>query len=304
MDTNIVNKVACGATPPVVIPPAPAPIYSGSSGSFAILPLIDVIKIPSPLALPQGAGPVTYTYTVKNIGKVPMIGIGVKDNLCSPITYVSGNGVNNPPTTNSSLDIGKSWIFSCTKTVSKTETNTATAHGQAGGWDTYHTTNATVVVGASTVPPLIHVVKIPDVSLLPVGGGAVTYTYTVTNPGTVPLSDVSITDNKCTGLPTRISGHPGDVNHNDLLDPGEIWTFTCQTNLTQTTTNVGTAEGDANGLTAIDFAQATVAVLTPSLPNTGFGPMSTAAMWNLLTVIDTITLVGALGYLFRKQRVH
>lgn len=56
----------------------------------------------------------------------------------------------------------------------------------------------------SIVPPLIHLVKTPNVFVLPIGGGTVTYTYLVTNPGTEPLHDVSITDNKCTGLPGRV----------------------------------------------------------------------------------------------------
>jgi hypothetical protein len=246
---------------------SPTSSSGGNSGSFAPLPLINITKIPYPLALPNGPGLVNYTYTVTNIGVVPMIGVWVKDNKCDSVKFVSGDTNNN-----SVLDLNETWIYRCTKTVSVTETNTATAHGQANGWDGYDTANATVVVGASLTPPLIHLVKVPSVFTLPVGGGAVTYTYTVTNPGTVPLSDVSITDDKCTGLPGRVVGHPGDLNKNDLLDPGEAWKFTCQTNLTQTTTNIGTAVGHANDLIAVDLSPATVVVATPNLPSTGFPP--------------------------------
>ncbi len=51
--SNIITRATC-----VVPPPAPIP-----GGSFAPLPLIDLTKIPNPLTLPGGAGPVTYTYT-------------------------------------------------------------------------------------------------------------------------------------------------------------------------------------------------------------------------------------------------
>lgn len=243
-----------------VLPPS-----GGGAYYNAPLPLINVTKIPSPLNLPGGAGSVTYTYTVTNLGIVPMRGVWVKDDKCVDVKFVSGD-----TNSDSQLDTTESWIYTCSKTLAKTETNTVTAHGQANGWDGYDIANATVVVGAPIVPPLINVIKKPSVFVLPAGGGAVTYTYTVTNPGIVPLSDVSITDNKCTGLPGRVVGHPGDLNKNNLLENNETWTFTCQTNITQTTTNIGTAVGHANGLIAIDLSPATVAVAAPSLPNTGF----------------------------------
>ncbi len=52
--------------------PPPAPVQSGGGASNALLPLIKVIKIPSPLSLPGGSGSVTYTYTATNIGPIPM----------------------------------------------------------------------------------------------------------------------------------------------------------------------------------------------------------------------------------------
>ena len=288
--SNIITKATC-VTPP---PPPLSVSNTSNSSSFAVLPLIDLIKIPNPLALPGGAGSVTYTYTATNIGTVPMIGVWVKDDKCANVGYISGD-VN----TNNILDVGEAWKYTCAKIVSSTETNTATTHGQSSGWDVFRTANATVVVGASIVPPLIHIVKTPGKFLLPAGGGAVTYSYAVTNPGTVPMHDVSITDDKCTGLPGRVVGHPGDINKNGLLDPGETFHFTCQTNLTQTTTNIGTAEGHANGLTAIDFAPATVVVAAPGLPNTGFPPESSQ---NVAVVAGILALaVISAGVLLKKR---
>lgn len=287
LNNTHVTKATC-----VAPPPAPVSINTGGS-SFAILPLLDLTKIPSPLALPAGPGTVKYTYVAKNIGTVPMIGAWVKDDKCAPLNYVSGD-----TNSNNILDVGESWTYTCTKTVSKTETNTATAHGQSNGWDVYRTANATIVVGASIVPPLIHVVKTPSTFLLPAGGGPVTYSYSVTNPGIASLHDVSITDDKCTGLPGRVIGHPGDVNKNGLLDPGEVWQFTCQSNLTQTTTNIGTAQGHANGLTALDFAPATVVVTSPGLPNTGFPPETTRT---IAIAVAAIILAVAIGLAIKRR---
>lgn len=242
---------------------------SGGGSSFAILPLINLTKVPSPLALPAGPGLVTYTYVAKNIGVVDMIGAWVKDDKCSDVKYVSGD-----TNTNNVLNVKESWTYTCTKLVSQTETNAATAHGQSSGWDVYDTANATVVVGSALVPPLIHLEKVPNVFALPAGGGPVTYSYLVTNIGTVPMSDVTISDDKCDSLPARVVGHPGDLNKNDLLDTNETFQFTCQTNLTKTTTNTGTATGHANGFTSVDYSSATVIVAAPGLPNTGFSSES------------------------------
>jgi hypothetical protein len=276
---------------------SPTSSSGNNNGSFAPLPLINITKIPYPLSLPGGPGVVNYTYTVTNIGVVPMIGVWVKDNKCDSVKFISGDTNND-----SVLDLKETWIYRCTKTVSATETNTATAHGQANGWDGYDTANATVVVGTSLTPPLIHLVKVPSVFTLPIGGGAVTYTYTVTNPGTVPLSDVSITDDKCTGLPGRVLGHPGDLNKNDLLDPGEAWQFTCQTNITQTTTNIGTAVGHANGLIAVDLSPATVVVADPNLPSTGFPPEVKNTPWNII-IPSGIFIVLFSFYFARKKQL-
>lgn len=230
-------------------------------------PLIDVVKTASPLSLPAGPGSVTYTYTLRNIGTVPVTNVTLVGDTCSPITNPTGDTNNN-----AKLEVSETWVYHCTTTLNATHTNTVVATGWANGISATDIANATVVVGAPIIPPLIHVVKRPNVFLLSAPGGAVTYTYTVTNPGTAPLSDVSITDNKCTGLPGRVTGHPGDLNNNNLLESNETWSFACQTNLTQTTTNIGTAVGSANGLTATDFSLATVVVAAPKLPNTGLSP--------------------------------
>ena len=297
---NTITKATCVVPPPVPTPPAPS---AGSSGSFSLLPLIDVTKIPSPLNLPGGAGFVTYTYTATNIGPVPMSNVWVKDNKCSPVTFISGDSNNDLM-----LDKNESWAYSCTKIVSQTETNTATARGFYNGWDAYDTTPATVIVGLPVAPPLIHIVKKPSVFVLPSGGGVVVYSYTVTNPGTVPLSNVSVIDNKCTGLPGRVVGHPGDLNKNNLLESNESWSFTCQTNLTKTTTNIGTAEGHGNGLTAIDFSPATVVVLGGqvlgvSFPDTGLPPFNGSTPWHIIIPMGVFVALLSFYLALKKQAI-
>lgn len=240
-----------------------APSSGGGIYTPPVAPLIAVVKVPSPLALPDGPGPVTYTYTLRNTGTVPVSNLTMVDDTCSPIVFVSGDTNND-----SKLDVSETWTYNCSKTLSATHTNIVTATGWFNSVSATDIATATVVVGVPIVPPLIHVTKVPSPLALPAGGGVVTYTKKVTNPGTVPLSNIKIADDKC-GTVKYISG---DANNDSKLDPTETWIYTCQTNLTKTTTNTVTVSGQANGLTARDFAIATVIVATPKLPNTGFTP--------------------------------
>ena len=150
-------------------------------------PLIDVIKVPSPLALPNGPGPVTYTYTLRNIGTVPVTDVTMVGDTCSPITLYSGD--NNA---NSILETNETWVYRCSTNLNETHTNIVVATGRANGITATDIATATVVVGAPIVPPLIHVTKVPSPLALSAAGGAVTYTEKITNPGTVALRTMSI----------------------------------------------------------------------------------------------------------------
>ncbi len=280
--------------------PPPAPSGGGGGGSYSppVPPLINILKIPNPLALPGGPGSVTYTYTVTNIGTVAMNNVTVADNKCASVNFISGdtNG-------DSNLQTNETWIYRCTVSVNQTTTNIVTATGHGSGLTAIDTAEAIVVVGAPLVPPLIHIVKVPDPLTLPAGGGNVVYRYAVTNPGIVALSDVGVTDDKCTGLPARVADHPGDLNKNNLLDPNEKWSFTCSSKLTKTTINTATAKGSANGFTVADIAYATVVVAAPKLPNTGIGPDDKNIPWNIIVSTGIIASLFLLYATRRKQTV-
>lgn len=112
--------------------------------------------------------------------------------------------------------------------------------------------------------PKIHLEKTADQKTLPAGGGEVTYTYEVTNPGKLGLTDVKVTDDKCS--PVKFEG--GDDNKNKKLDPDETWTYSCTMEVTETTTNKATATGkfcSCNEI-ATATAEATVTVLPPTPP--------------------------------------
>ena len=149
-------------------------------------------------------------------------------------------------------------------------------------------------------PPLINVVKTPAPLALTSGQGSVTYTYRVTNPGKVALSNVSVSDNKV----STVKYVSGDINADSLLQPSETWVYTSQMILKATTTNTATAKGTANGMTATDIAIATVVVTTPVVvvPTVAGGqlPKTGTPWYNLLLAGAALALIGAVGWRTRK----
>ena len=131
----------------------------------------------------------------------------VTDNLVTNVHYVSGDTNND-----GILQPGETWIFSGTAYLTATTTNTAVASGNANGTPATDTTSATVVVTPVTggVNP-----KTACPGSLPCGPGDVTYTYKVTNTGTIPLSKVRVTDDKV----CNVRYVSGDKNCDKLLQP-------------------------------------------------------------------------------------
>jgi uncharacterized repeat protein (TIGR01451 family) len=122
--------------------------------------------------------------------------------------------------------------------------------------------------------PGIQVDKTADPTELPAGGGTVDYSYVVTNVGNVALSNVVVSDDKC----SPVTFVDGDADHDGKLDLTETWTFTCSADLTATTTNVATATG-WRGETKVedgDDATVTVAEPTPTPTATATASPSTA----------------------------
>lgn len=263
---------------PIVVPPVP--------------PIIAVVKVPSPLSLPGGPGVVDYTYTLTNIGPVPVTDITMVGDTCDPIVLVSGDADGDLQ-----LDLSEAWVYECSTTLEESHTNTVVATGWANGLSAVDIASATVLVSVPIVPPLIHVTKVPSPLTLLAGGGDVTYTETITNPGTVPLSNVTLSDDTCSPM-AYVSG---DTDGDSLLDTTESWQYTCTANMTETTTNTAVATGAGNGFIVRDFAVATVVVAdaVPALPATGAEPARDTTARN---VIVAVLVAVALVLVVRTRR--
>jgi LPXTG-site transpeptidase (sortase) family protein len=233
-------------------------VLAQENASVLYVPLIGLTAVPSPLALPEGEGDVTYNYAVKNFIKETILSdVKVTDDKCSPVKFVTGddNG-------DSKLDYTETWRYACTTNLLQTTQSIATATGVANNITATHKAYATVVVGSNNPAPLVSIINITKIAYplsLPAEGGEIIFSYKVSNPGAVPLSDVEVIDDKCQDM----SGKLGDTNGNNLLDINEVWIYSCAANLTQTTTNTVVVSGFANGLKAISEATITVKVDAP-----------------------------------------
>jgi uncharacterized repeat protein (TIGR01451 family) len=97
-------------------------------------------------------------------------------------------------------------------------------------------------------------------------GHNVTYTYVVTNPGDLPLSDVSVSDDKV----SVVTYQSGDSGGDGRLDTQETWIFTANYTVTEEDAdplvNVATASGTyTGGRTVTDWDEASVDILRPAI---------------------------------------
>jgi hypothetical protein len=108
-------------------------------------------------------------------------------------------------------------------------------------------------------------------------GDTVTWTYTVSNPGNVPLSDVTVTDSGG-ATPAYVSGDSG----NGLLDPSETWVYTATgTAVAGDYTNTGTANAKFNALP-----------ITPATDGSGYFGVLTGLTLNSIAPNGTVVPSG------------
>ena len=119
----------------------------------------------------------------------------------------------------------------------------------------------TVTVTNEIIKPGIKIVKTASAtSVTP--GETVTYTYTVTNTGETPLSDVTVKDDKC----SPVKYQSGDTNGDSKLQTTETWIYTCSQAISVATTNTAVVTGkDKNGQEVTAQDTITVAVVSPAV---------------------------------------
>ncbi len=235
------------------------------------------------LLVPQGSE-VTYTYRVTTgAATVPMRVLDVTDNKCAPVEYQSGD-------TNSDglVGLNEAWVYTCRSTFTGVATvkNTVVVTALEPILGGLATAEDSAMV--RSYKGSIAIQKTPDATLVP-KGDPVTYTYVVTNNGSVDLTGVAVSDDKCAALIYR-SGDDGD----GVMQPREQWTYTCVHPLSQDTTNTADVSAKTPGGGSVtDSSSATVLVVGGQLrPGIGVSKVPS---------VTTVAVGGAVTYRYEVR---
>jgi uncharacterized repeat protein (TIGR01451 family) len=227
--------------------------------SFDYSPDIQLTKVNSPTSVRGDLTPaarVTSDYEVTNPGNTPLRGVDVADDQCDP-SPVLGAGAYNEGDTNENglLDpfdpSGETWRFRCDRPIRGQSTEpggvTIVNNAVAIGFDPIGD-RVTDLADDDVVAwsPLISLDKfVEGASFVQVDAGTeVEYTYEVTNTGNTPLGSIELDDDTppCDD-PGPVLDTNTDVNGDQILDPGEMWTYSCLSTVTRDVVNTARVTG-------------------------------------------------------------
>ncbi len=171
--------------------------------------------------------PVTWTYEVTNNGEAQFVNVQVTDDRIGNVTQIINRTGGN---TDNNLDPGETWVYQATGTaLDGAYENQGSVTGTTAGGQQASDSDLSHYLGAA---PSIDIEKFTngnqadnsgdaDVPTIPVGN-AVTWTYQVTNTGTIDLFNVLVTDDRIGTISTIVSK---SQNNDNVLQPGEVWEY-------------------------------------------------------------------------------
>lgn len=216
--------------------------------SLAANPALSVDKVANTPSV-NAPGPVGFTITVKNEGNVTLTGISLTDAL------TRGNGTtailtptlaSGDANANSRLDVGETWIYNATYTVTQADLDDGRRISNAVSVTTAQ--SATPHVDTTTVSmvrqPAYTLTKTVDRAAIDTPG-TLTYQITIANTGNVALTNLAISDQvrRGNGAPMAPTTGPtrtgGDTSGNAILDVGETWIYSATYAVDQAAVNSG-----------------------------------------------------------------
>jgi uncharacterized repeat protein (TIGR01451 family) len=242
-----------------------------------------------------------FTYVVKNTGNVALSNVTVTDNRIASanIIFIGGDADNDQK-----LDIDETWTYEANNqdVLSGQYTNIGTAIGTAANGTQVNDTDNANYFGFSGSLPALEIKKYTNAPTAvgnsgdlvdPYGydadlqtgpyikvGDTVTWTYVVSNNGTVSLNNLQVTDNILGVNPVKISE---SINTNGILEANEIWVYTATgTAIAGQYANTGTA--NAVGPTGIQY--------TDTDPSHYFGATSGINLEKFVNNADADTAPG------------
>ncbi len=209
---------------------------------------IQIEKTPDPAGPVDAGTEVTYTYDVWNDSKdTPLTNVVVTDDQCSPVSAPVKSGGDD----DAFLEYGEVWTYTCSMALENTTTNQACANGDfiGGGSDSACAEVTVEVNPPAPDEPDIKIRKSHDATGTVEPGTEVTYTYEVENTGDTPLSNVDVSDliagSDNVACEPVARGADISGNNDAVLDVDEIWSFSCSTELEETTANKACVTADS-----------------------------------------------------------
>ncbi len=197
------------------------------------VPVIEIIKS-GPTEAQRGST-ITYTMDVRiPSGTTPLTNVVVTDPDCNPGTILRLAGAASGDSNNDNiLQSTETWHYTCQRTISQSATsplpNTATATGVGPNNQTVTDTDDHLVI-LTQQPPNPQIIIEKSGPQTAKRGDEITYTLRVSIPVDRPLTNVTVTDPKCDSTPVLVSRSGGDQD--DVLELGEVWTYTCKHRIT------------------------------------------------------------------------
>jgi uncharacterized repeat protein (TIGR01451 family) len=234
-----------------------APATSTKNIPITQSPSIHVVKSSTTASIAAAGQVVPYTFTVTNSGNVTLTGITVSDPRCNAAPAYSSGDAN----ADSKLQLAETWVYACSHTVTQAEVD---AGGNLSNTVTADSVESAPATSTKNIPitsgPSIHVVKSSPTASVTAAGQVVPYTFTVTNPGNVTLTAITVADPKCNVAPAYSSG---DANSDAKLQQSETWLYTCSHTVTQAEVDAG---GNLSNTVSADSTESVPATDTVNIP--------------------------------------
>jgi uncharacterized repeat protein (TIGR01451 family) len=241
---------------------------------------------------------IEYKLVVTNTGESPLA-VTISDPKCDsaptgPTGDTDGDG---------KLDLTETWTYLCSHKVTDADGplvhNVVTAEGTDSFGDKVTDTDS---ADAKPIKPGIDVVKAGPAFAY--HGDTVHFTFTVTNNGNTPLSNVSVKDDHC-DVGTKPESKSNDDGDNLLENPGvngtssEVWVYGCDYKIADHASgeenpvhNTATASGsDSLGKTVTDTDSHDTKILHPAVNIEKTGP-ATANQGDRVPYTLTVTNPG------------
>ncbi|TWT13897.1 DUF11 domain-containing protein [Reyranella sp. CPCC 100927] len=213
---------------------------------------------------------ITYSITVQNTGDVALTNVALTDQVeggtIDTLTTHTGD-TTNPGV----LDVGETWVYTTTYAVTPMDINSnGGSDGQIHNVATVDTLQ-TDPKSATADVPVAQTKSLSITKTAMITGDAdgkvdspsddVTYTIAVTNTGNTALTGVTLTDQVEAGSIDSLTSHTdtGAGTHGDnVLDPGETWTYTTTFDVTQALIDSnGNGDGKIHNVATVDTDQTT-----------------------------------------------